>query len=225
MSGSSDLQGTLFQIKKLTAVVIIQRPISRESPRYRFIDSAVLLLLAAAGRYSTVESATLKGAMDSGGMPWFLCSLSAVILILVLALRGIQRIYYLLRGHSHMSLSYRPRLETWKFFKTNNIPVLDSSTRSVLDRTHLYYKRIGTGPKVIVHSNGVGTDFFIWLPMMQNVLRCDPLFFEKYTIIALAHRGLFVSDGDGPSRVNITLRNCASDVQDVLKHAGQNISP
>jgi hypothetical protein len=202
------------------SIVEVQRPISRESPAYRFIGP----LTGWNSRIFTNPGA-LVGTMDNGGMITFLCSYGAVALIVVLALRGMQRIYYLLRGHTHKSLSYRPRLETWEFFRRNNIPVKESSTRSVLDRTHLYYKRIGTGPKIIVHSNGVGTDFFIWLPMMQNVLRCDPSFFEKYTIIALAHRGLFVSDGDGPSRVNITLRNCASDVQDVLKHAGMNITP
>jgi pimeloyl-ACP methyl ester carboxylesterase len=148
-------------------------------------------------------------------------SYALFVFAVVIAVRFVQRLYYISRGHSHKSLLYGPRQATSEFFRTNGIPVKECSTRSVIDRTPLFYKRIGTGSKIIVHSNGVGTDFFIWLPMMQHVLRCDPAFFDKYTIIALAHRGLFVSDGDGPSRVNITLRNCASDVVDVLKHAGK----
>lgn len=137
-----------------------------------------------------------------------------------LFLRILQRIYYLLKGHCHL-WNYSPRAEIAKLWRRENIRVVECCAQSSSDGTIIHYQRIGSGEKVILHSNGVGTDFFLWLNFLQHLLQLDPHFFEKYTILAATHRGLFVPDKRKNKRVNVTLQNCATDVQDVMRHAGK----
>lgn len=143
-----------------------------------------------------------------------------LLLGVLICFRLLQRLYYISKGHNH-HVSFSPRAAFQHVWTRNSVERTDCHTTSSLDGVELHYQRIGSGPKIILHSNGVGTDFFIWLFFIQHLLKLDHHFFDKYTIIAVTHRGLFAADQAGSSRrVNITLENCAADVQDVMRHAG-----
>lgn len=41
------------------------------------------------------------------------------------------------------------------------------------DRVLLRYRRLGNGKKVILLCNGVGTGFFMWLPILQELIKLN----------------------------------------------------
>ena len=125
-------------------------------------------------------------------------------------------------------------------FIVPNIPEcyrLDTSSQnappsSVVNELKLKYRRIGTGPKVLLLVNGVGTDFFMWLPVLQCMIGKKKNIFEEITLLAPSYRGLFGcdlitttannTDGSssiGKNKVDITIANCAEDLVKVLEHA------
>jgi hypothetical protein len=149
-----------------------------------------------------------------------LASPARLVFALFLLVRVSQRVYYLCNGHRHY-FDFAPRDEIRNLWKEHNIKVVSCHTTSSGDGVELYYQRVGSGDKVIYHSNGVGTDFFLWLFFMRYILHSDPAFFDKYTILAVTHRGLFVSDEGASRRVSVTLQHCSDDVLDVMRHAGE----
>ena len=112
-----------------------------------------------------------------------------VFIGLFFILRVIQRLYFVCRGHTHY-FTYSPRKELEKLLKKKNIVVSNHVIQSTNDGVYLSYRRMGTGPKRILIANGVGTDFFMWLPMLRFVLSFNPAFFDKCTVIVQSYRGL-----------------------------------
>ena len=172
-----------------------------------------------------------------------------------LTARIAQRVYYLWNGHecffasflfhnkllkqkgqksvensfsSHVeSLFRRPRERLSRFFADNNIQVTSHSIHSSVDRTTFRYKRLGTGKKMILLANGVGTDLYMWLPVLQYLCSYRSNFFEDYTVIASTYRGLFgesddaeCSAGKKHQDIEVTIDNLVEDVMDIKKHAG-----
>lgn len=142
-----------------------------------------------------------------------------IIIILFFVIRLVQRLYYLIKGHKFY-WSYFPRKELDLFIKTNGIAVTEHSFRSKKDNVSLKYRRLGNGPKVILLMNGVGTDFFMWLPFLQFMLKLVPNLFTNITLIVPSYRGLFEYDEkEMHKKIEITIDNCVSDIKDVMAHA------
>ena len=98
-----------------------------------------------------------------------LVAIAAVVLILLL--RVAQRVYYLLRGH-RSCYYFNPRKEMELFIKKNDIVFKECSLISKRDKVCLRYRKLGTGPKNVLLNNGVGTDFYMWLPTIQGSVLC-----------------------------------------------------
>jgi pimeloyl-ACP methyl ester carboxylesterase len=138
--------------------------------------------------------------------------------IAFLVIRILHRIYYLLIGHRHY-LSYDPKAAMEQFITSNSIPVTEHIFTCKLDGVNLRYRRLGNGPKMVLLLNGVGTNFFMWLPTLREMLRANPNLFSEITLIAPSYRGLFGCDSSRPNEaVNITMPNCVSDVAEVMNH-------
>ena len=167
---------------------------------------------------------------------------AAGLFVAFLTLRLFQRLYYVLKGHSH-HFSYSPRKELEIFIKEKNIQVSSHSLISTQDgTTNLTYRRLGSGTKYILLANGVATDFFMCLPMLKFLVKFDPTFFNKFTLIVQSYRGLFApmteADNQEHSHTNshssstakqaktgidISVLNCVEDVRDMMNHASKFI--
>ena len=91
---------------------------------------------------------------------------------------------------------YSPAEELEKWFKKEDIVVSDHEFKSPQDGILLKYRRIGSGKRVILLANGVGTALYMWLPIFKNLLRMKSCMFtgnNGFTIIAPCYRGLFGS--------------------------------
>lgn len=136
--------------------------------------------------------------------------------IFVFLFRLMQRIYFLLRGHIH-SWQNSPRKEVEDFVL--QIGVKDSKhTFKCRDGTNLNYRRIGDGKRIVYLANGVGTNFFMWLPVLRAAYSLYPTLFKEITLIAPSYRGLFATDSD-QGDVHITMQHCVEDTMEVLVHA------
>lgn len=97
--------------------------------------------------------------------------LIVVVVVLVtvfLQIRIAQRIYYMLRGHVHY-LTYHPRQEMLLFLKKREILLTEHSFKCKRDNLTLRYRKLGTGSKIVLLNNGVGTDFYMWLPTLKGL--------------------------------------------------------
>lgn len=96
--------------------------------------------------------------------------LAVVILLTVcfLLIRIAQRIYYMLRGHVHY-VTYHPRQEMLLFLKKREILLTEHSFKCKRDNLTLRYRKLGTGSKIVLLNNGVGTDFYMWLPTLRGL--------------------------------------------------------
>jgi hypothetical protein len=80
------------------------------------------------------------------------------------------------------------------------------------------YTNLGSGPKLVLLCNGVGTDLFMWLPLFREMLGTNPAIFDDMTLIAPSYRGLFGCDmQSGSGEVAVTMDNCAADLPEILK--------
>jgi len=168
-----------------------------------------------------------------------------------LLFRVAQRVYYLSKSHSNIgskawkdlsafgrlrfiatnyfdSFWFQPRKRLEKFLSDKSISVTNHVIRSSIDGTKLRYRRLGTGKKHVLLANGVGTDLYMWLPVLQYLHDCKPGFFTDYTLVVQTYRGLFGAEDDAtPSagkrhqEVEVTIDNCVEDVQDIMHHAGE----
>lgn len=117
-------------------------------------------------------------------------------LLAILAFRVLQRLYYFVKGHTHFGFDFDPRKRLESFFSDNGILVSDHSFVSKHDDVTIRYRRIGNGKKRVLLSNGVGTDLFMWLPVLRNMHRLNPTIFtgeQGMTLLAPCFRGLFNS--------------------------------
>ena len=89
-----------------------------------------------------------------------------LLLLLFPSLRVAQRVYYMLRGHVH-HYSFNPRKEMDLFIKKNNI-LYEEHSFICRDKVCLRYRKLGNGLKKVLLNNGVGTDFYMWLPTIQG---------------------------------------------------------
>lgn len=90
------------------------------------------------------------------------------------------------------------------------------------------YRRLGRGKsRVYVLANGVGTDLFMWFPVLQHCLSLDPSLFDKISLLVPVYRGLLMDySAETPVEkqpldgVRVTMKLCVQDICDVLVHAG-----
>lgn len=171
----------------------------------------------------------------------FLLQTIGVFASAVLAFRLLHRLYYVLNGHLHY-YSYDPKKEMEKFLQDNSIKVSDHLIKSTIDNVNLRYRKIGTGKKYYLLANGVGTDFYMWLPVLQQMLNrskqahdSDEVkkkrsklsckngaaysngLFDEITLVVLSYRGLFETQ-DTDAVVNIEINYCIEDIIQVMKH-------
>jgi len=128
-----------------------------------------------------------------------------ILLFSLIVFRVAQRLYYLYfcsisRLHQQYG-TYSPRKELEAFFREHSISVSDHELTSInadpndpQPLTTLRYRRVGKGSNYILLANGVGTDFFMWLPWLRCTIKIDPCFFDKNTLIVQSYRGLFHPD-------------------------------
>ncbi|KAK3250353.1 hypothetical protein CYMTET_40263 [Cymbomonas tetramitiformis] len=144
------------------------------------------------------------------------------ILVMFAIVRVLQRIYYLLNGHVQHGRAFSPPHELKRWLKEKGIPI--AQHRFVCknnQKIELRYRRIGTGPKLFLLANGVGTDLFMWLPVFKAMLRRNPRLFTEFTLIAPSYRGLFGSGGIDGS-VEASMSCLAGDVLEILAHCSRN---
>lgn len=119
---------------------------------------------------------------------------------------------------------YYPRQDMEDFLRNCGIKVTEhafnitqKSNGSILP---IRYRRLGSGKKYLLLANGVGTDFFMWLPMLKNVVKFQETFFDEYTLIVPSYRGLFEPDDTNFTKnIDITIDNCGDDIKATMSHA------
>ena len=94
-----------------------------------------------------------------------------ILVVAYLFIRVIHRLYYLFDGHVHHT-NYHPRKEMMLYLKKNDILTTEHSFICKRDKVSLRYRKLGTGPKIVLLNNGVGTDFYMWLPTLTGEKRC-----------------------------------------------------
>lgn len=134
-------------------------------------------------------------------------------------IRIVHRLYYVLMGHVHLSPSYSPKKALDGLLSDNRVAVSSHEIKA-RDGVTLRYRRIGRGKKIFLLANGVGTDFFMWLPAIRGVLRACPVIFDEITLLVPNYRGLFEPNDDkfGTSEVSITVKECVEDIEAIMKH-------
>lgn len=138
--------------------------------------------------------------------------------ICFLSLRVLHRLYYFFRGHVQY-LSFSPRQDMERFLLQSNIQITEKTFRSKRDGTTINYRVLGNGSKIVLLANGVGTDFFMWLPTLKNMYLQYPQLFTEITLLVPSYRGLFGSDAQKEGDdVEITIDNIVEDIQEVLKN-------
>jgi pimeloyl-ACP methyl ester carboxylesterase len=171
--------------------------------------------------------------------------LVATLLACFIVFRVLQRCYYFMKGHTQL-FQYSPAEELEKWFKKEDIIVSDHELKSPQDGVLLKYRRIGSGKRVVLLANGVGTALYMWLPIFKNLLSLKPSVFTGeggITILAPCYRGLFgsvvtkdtkareatikrtpdtVTDPRYDDEVVITMKRCAQDLVDILEDAHAN---
>lgn len=146
--------------------------------------------------------------------------LLGLLTVLFLLFRLIQRLYYRFKGHRVYSWTYSPRKELNDLLRKYEVLSSIHQLKSSKDGTKLRYRRLGKGERVFLLANGVGTDFFMWLPLFRFLLPLYPTLFHEITLLVPDYRGLFVdNDEDFAKKVEITVELCLQDIQDILKHS------
>ena len=115
------------------------------------------------------------GLVENGDEMSLFLKIAIPSIALFFACRIAQRVYYTLRGHRYdWFWSWRPRYDMENFLKENEIVHDEHSFISTRQgcSLHLKYRRLGTGKKIVLMVNGVGTDFFMWLPTLSEVCLC-----------------------------------------------------
>jgi hypothetical protein len=175
-------------------------------------------------------------------------SMLAYAIFVFVLFRVAQRAYYLLRGHRHL-FAFDPSSELEALFQRQGVVVTDHSFQSPKDGVLIKYRRIGTGKRLFLLANGVGTALYMWLPIFWFLFKIKPAFFQGdtgITLIAPVYRGLFGSNATEESKrmckggatakrsaesvtdpayaeeVDITMNNCADDMVDVLQHVKEH---
>lgn len=149
-----------------------------------------------------------------------------------LLLRAIQRAYYFLKGHVQY-WSFNPRAAMHEYFKKSNI-AFSHHEFTTRDNVIIKYSKLGNGNKLVLLCNGVGTDLFMWLPLLREMQTLNPSLFNDITLIAPSYRGLFgstkVPSTSTSSNVNqsnhsaaaseevvVTMENCVADLPELLQ--------
>ena len=130
------------------------------------------------------------GLVENGDDMTLLLKIAIPSIALLLVCRIAQRVYYTLRGHRYdWFWSWRPRFDMDNFLKENEIVHDEHSFISTRQgcSLHLKYRRLGTGRKIVLLVNGVGTDFFMWLPTLREVC----LILSYFSPIVFAFISLF----------------------------------
>lgn len=166
------------------------------------------------------------------------------VLGIILFLRVLQRIYFLLFGYHfkplHSSVETQPsphsscskstpavdlNMQLLALFKRHDIPVIHHTIVSSQDNAPLHIRilgQIGEKKRYILLANGVGTDLFMWLPILEACLNKDSSFFEAFTFIVPSYRGLFShihnEEEDKTTNVKVTMDLCMEDTLQVMAH-------
>lgn len=146
--------------------------------------------------------------------------LVAYVLGAVFAVRLVHRLYYVIVGHEHQWPSYSPRAELEELLQRNLVPSTEHNVQTK-DGVLLRYRILGKGRRLYLLANGVGTDFFMWLPIFHFLLSLRKTLFDDITLIVPNYRGLFEPNDDKFARgpVSITIDNCVEDICLIMKDA------
>jgi pimeloyl-ACP methyl ester carboxylesterase len=144
-----------------------------------------------------------------------------------LLIRILQRLYFVRKGHKHHHWSNSPKKEMEKLLKNSNVQISHHTLQSSLDQVDVTYHRLGKGKRFYLLENGVGTGFFIWLPVIRALLEQDPNLFDEITLLVSDYRGMFMEEGYVPSSntkdVQISVHHCMTDIRDIMKHTKVDI--
>ena len=103
------------------------------------------------------------------------------------------------------------------FFETNKIS-FENCSFTDKHGTPLLYKKIGSGSKVVLLANGVGTNLFMWLPTIRAMQLLYPTVFKDITLICPCYRGLFNAVENPSGEVEISIVKCVEDFLAILNH-------
>lgn len=156
-----------------------------------------------------------------------------MLVSLIIVFRVAQRVYYIFyscsvpRLHHQNYGIYSPRSELEAFFIQHSISVSNHELSSInadpndqQPLTALRYRRLGKGSNQLLLANGVGTDFFMWLPWLRCMVNLDPRFFDKNTLIVQSYRGLFhPDDSEFHKDIRISVHSCVEDMKTIMNHA------
>ena len=104
------------------------------------------------------------------------------------------------------------------FISRNGIRFSEHEIISKLDNTTVNFRLLGSGEKIVLLANGVGTNFFFWLSVFRAIHSHNPDMFNEVTIIAPIYRGLFTLDSTPSVKVNITMSNSVEDTREILTY-------
>lgn len=175
--------------------------------------------------YCTADHSKTMSPITISSAGLSMCIWLSIILVLV---RTLHRIYYFLTGHVFY-FSYSPKNALNKFI---SICCKSSHCRDTFvthDGVIIEYYRLGSGKQTICLLNGVGTGFFMWLPVLKQMLKWKPDLFETYTLYVPSYRGLFGSTEKSKSKskngngitveyIDIKVELCVKDFECFLKH-------
>jgi pimeloyl-ACP methyl ester carboxylesterase len=161
------------------------------------------------------------------------------VILVFIGTRILHRCYFLVQGHQHhFSYDCKAHLEYFLSVYCDTTHRSSHQFTTSSDGTIIRYLRLGRGAKAIVLLNGVGTGFFMWLPILKILVSLKPSFFDEYTLFVPSYRGLFGScldpkavlkkshsngheiHDDNPDKyVRIKVSLCVQDVFELLAHA------
>merc|ERR1711871_1770147 len=101
-----------------------------------------------------VECDSSEGIFNSG--------IFVKVVLFFITFRILQRVYYFSRGHKQL-LYFNPRVALEKWFMEEGVQVTNHNLFSSIDGVLLTYRRIGTGKRLVLLANGVGTALYMWL--------------------------------------------------------------
>ncbi len=104
-----------------------------------------------------------------------------------------QRLFHLLTGRVQHNFDFSPRRVMTLWLSARGISIKEHETISA-DGVRLKFLLIGTGRKVVYLANGVGTDLFMWFPLLKALWKeSNETFYRDVSIAAPSYRGLFGS--------------------------------
>ena len=139
------------------------------------------------------------------------------IVLCFFIVRLLQRVYWLIFGYPYRRTSDLNG-ELQALFTKHGAVEERIVLPSEVDGTPLQVRRAGRGAKHVLLLNGVGTDLFMWIPILESCLALHPDLFDEFSFVFPSYRGLFTRDTERDIEVEVTIEMCERDVLQIMRH-------